>query len=110
MPRGPKNLDRFKQQLAPCGRCVKPWINARPSRRQKHNTSHYPLKEKVVIFLDTSRSAACQLPVSLACLLCGTSPWQVAERTLEQYSTAVLEHTLAPPPLPKPEFRAAMQA
>eukprot|EP00913_Durusdinium_trenchii_P003459 g3202.t1 len=35
---------------------------------------------------------------------------EVAERTLEQYSTAVLEHTLAPPPLPKPEFRAAMQA
>ena len=34
---------------------------------------------------------------------------QVAERTLEMYSTAVLEHTLAPPPLPKPEFRAAMQ-
>ncbi|CAJ1361517.1 unnamed protein product [Effrenium voratum] len=34
---------------------------------------------------------------------------EVAERTLEQYSTAVLEHTLAPPPLPKPEFRAAMQ-
>ena len=34
---------------------------------------------------------------------------KVAERTLEQYSTAVLEHTLAPPPLPKPEFRAAMQ-
>jgi len=34
---------------------------------------------------------------------------EVAERTLEQYSTAVLEHTLSPPPLPKPEFRAAMQ-
>lgn len=34
---------------------------------------------------------------------------EVAERTLEQYSTAILEHTLAPPPLPKPEFRAAMQ-
>ena len=34
---------------------------------------------------------------------------KVAERTLEQYSTAILEHTLAPPPLPKPEFRAAMQ-
>ncbi|CAJ1336438.1 unnamed protein product, partial [Effrenium voratum] len=34
---------------------------------------------------------------------------EVAERTLEQYATAVLEHTLAPPPLPKPEFRAAMQ-
>lgn len=35
---------------------------------------------------------------------------EVAERTLEQYSTSVLEHTLAPPPLPKPEFRDAMQA
>eukprot|EP00438_Fugacium_kawagutii_P035624 Skav226838 [mRNA] locus=scaffold1741:212464:213845:- [translate_table: standard] len=34
---------------------------------------------------------------------------EVAERTLEQYSTSVLEHTLAPPPLPKPEFRDAMQ-
>ena len=34
---------------------------------------------------------------------------EVAERSLEQYSTAVLEHTLAPPPLPKAEFRAAMQ-
>ena len=35
---------------------------------------------------------------------------EVAERSLEQYSTAVLEHTLAPPPLPKAEFRVAMQA
>ncbi|CAK9070585.1 Phosphoenolpyruvate carboxylase [Durusdinium trenchii] len=34
---------------------------------------------------------------------------EVAERSLEQYSTAVLEHTLAPPPLPKAEFRTAMQ-
>ena len=34
---------------------------------------------------------------------------EVAERSLEQYSTAVLEHTLAPPPLPKAEFRAAVQ-
>lgn len=34
---------------------------------------------------------------------------EVAERSLEQYSTAVLEHTLTPPPLPKAEFRAAMQ-
>ena len=42
--------------------------------------------------------------------LFGLATCQVAERTLEQYSTAVLEHTLSPPPLPKPEFRAAMQA
>ena len=34
---------------------------------------------------------------------------EVAERTLERYSTAVLKHTLTPPPLPSPEFRAAMQ-
>ena len=34
---------------------------------------------------------------------------EVAERSLEQYSTAVLEHSLAPPPLPKAEFRQAMQ-
>jgi len=34
---------------------------------------------------------------------------EVAERTLERYSTAVLRHTLTPPPLPNPEFRAAMQ-
>mmetsp|Transcript_31531 Transcript_31531/g.72868 ORF Transcript_31531/g.72868 Transcript_31531/m.72868 type:complete len:971 (-) Transcript_31531:364-3276(-) len=34
---------------------------------------------------------------------------EVAERTFERYSTAVLKHTLTPPPKPTEEFRAAMK-
>eukprot|EP00438_Fugacium_kawagutii_P013243 Skav201229 [mRNA] locus=scaffold651:754894:762356:- [translate_table: standard] len=43
-------------------------------------------------------------PPNLILLAQPAGSLQVAERTLEQYSTAVLEHTLAPPPLPKPEI------
>ncbi|CAE7664589.1 unnamed protein product [Symbiodinium pilosum] len=34
---------------------------------------------------------------------------EVAEHTLERYAVAVLEHMLTPPPLPCPDYRAAME-